>query len=184
ARYNSASSFTSKGFPRHHLRGRPLVGGILRPPLEVMQHVPVREKTAQLAGRGMFVRCGLTRLRKMHDDDGDSARPKAIANRWNQAALQVVALQDQVPVAAVNREIVTLEIGDLSSDFETLGSLIQNIDRGWRSIDSGHSPAVLGEPDRIASRAARDIEGSARTELFGSSDHEPCRRRDQILRPL
>jgi hypothetical protein len=105
----------------------------------------------------MFVRGRLARLRKMHDNNGDPARPHAVANRGNQAALQVVALQDHIPGAGFDLEGVSIEIRHLRSDFETSGTIIQSIDRSGRSVDGCHRPTVPGKPDGVASRTASEI---------------------------
>ena len=63
----------------------------------------------------------------------------------------------------------------------SLRTLLKKFDSGWRPIDSGYVPALLGKPDGIAAGATSEIESLSRRKLCGGPSQERIGGKLQML---
>jgi hypothetical protein len=86
----------------------------------------------------------------------------------NQIRLQVEADVDEIPLGFTDGELALLQIGNLCVHPCVVST--QDLYRSRRSIDRGHIPPSVREPDGVATRPAGEIQRSAGFQLLRGFD--------------
>ena len=123
---------------------------------------------------------------QVHDGDDRSAGTHAALHRWNQIALQVVAVDDQIESGGRNFVLAAFQVSDVRVDIQIFlaGALTQEIDCDRRAVDRGDTPTELGQEQRIAPWSAGQIERRAGLKRSGEFFHQRRRSFKQLLAGL
>src|SRR5689334_15491582 len=127
----------------------------------------------------MFVSRCFPWICQKNNDDGDPSGPDPHSNSRDQAALQVIDLQNEIPGSGINLEIATLEICD--SRPNVMVALLKDFDSRLRPIDGGDLPPPLREPDCVASSSAGEVERGSRRQSLDRPYNQRHRLADEIL---
>ena len=133
----------------------------------MMQNFHVAKVFREFAGRQAMQGRLLSRLSNMHQNDHDTARHEAPLRRFKQVALQIVRNADKVPCLWLDAVLPLLEIGHsrVNGQASLPGTPLQNLDSRGGAVHCAYFPSPFCKPQRIAPRAARQIEGAAGRQL-------------------